>query len=207
MKVVAILGSPRAKGNCAKSLEIMGEVFRTEGIEFEIIHIGNKAIRGCVACRACFEMKNNKCVIKDETNDAIAKMAQADGVVLSSPVYFSGIAGGMKSFLDRAFYVAGANGGLFRGKVAGAISSVRRSGGSHTQDGLNHYITYGEMIVASSTYWNIVHGRDEGEVIEDHEGIQTVQVLARNIAWILKMKEKAAIPQPEKVEKIMTNFI
>ncbi|MFI3315118.1 MAG: flavodoxin family protein [Rikenellaceae bacterium] len=207
MKVVAILGSPRKNGNTAHALRIIGDELIKEGIEFEIIHIGNKNIRGCLACKQCAVNKNGECIIKDETNTTIAKMAESDGIILSSPVYFSGIAGTMKSFLDRAFYVSSSNGSMFRGKVAAAITAVRRSGGSHTLDGLNHYITYGEMIVATSTYWNIAHGRDEGEVLKDDEAVQTMQMLGRNMAWLLKMKEQANIPQPEKVDKIFTKFL
>lgn len=208
MKVVAILGSPRKDGNTAHAFKIAHKEFEKEGIDFEIVHIGNKMIHGCLACKQCAKNRDEKCVItNDITNETIQKMKDADAIILGSPVYFAGIAGTMKSFLDRAFYVASANGGLFRGKVAGAITSVRRSGGSHTIDGLNHYITFGEMIVATSSYWNIVHGRDEGEMLKDEEGVQTIQVLARNMAWLLNMKKTANIEQPPKVEKISTSFI
>lgn len=207
MKVVAILGSPRAKGNCAESLNIMGRIFEAEGIELEVVHVGAEVIRGCVGCRGCQKAQNERCVFDDAVNSAVAKMKDADGIVLTSPVYFSGIAGTMKSFLDRAFYVSAANGGMFRGKVAGAVVSVRRTGGSHTLDGLNHYLTYGEMVLATSTYWNVVHGRDEGEMVADLEAVQSVEMLARNMAWLIKMKATSNLPQPPAEPKVMTSFI
>ncbi len=208
MKVIAIQGSPRKGGNTAMALDIVGKELQKDGIEFEVLDIGAKNIRGCLACRGCVQRKDEQCVIDDNVvNEAIQKLKEADGIVLGSPVYFSGIAGTLKSFLDRVFYVSGANGGLFRGKVAAAVTAVRRSGGSHTLDGLNHYITYGEMVVVSSTYWNIVHGREVGEMSQDHEAVQTMEVLGRNLSWMLRVKEKAGIEQPAKVEKIHTHFI
>ncbi len=208
MKVIAILGSPRKNGNTAAALQIIGNELNKEGIEFEMLHIGHLAIRGCVGCKGCYRNLNEKCVFGDDIiNQAIAKMKSADGIILGSPVYFAGIAGTMKSFLDRVFYVSGANGMLLRGKVAAAVAAVRRSGGSHTLDGLNHYITYGEMIVATSTYWNIVHGREAGEMPQDAEGVQTMEMLGRNMAWLLKMKERAGIAQPECVEKVYTSLV
>lgn len=208
MKVIAILGSPRKNGNTAHAFEIAHKEFTKEGIDFEVVHVGNKLIHGCIACKQCAKNRDEKCTINNDiTNDTIQKMKNADAIILGSPVYFAGIAGTMKSFLDRAFYVSSANGGLFRGKVAAALTAARRSGGSHTIDGLNHYITYGEMIVATSTYWSIIHGRDEGEMLQDEEGVQTIEMLARNIAWLLKMKQTANIEQPAKVEKKHTPFI
>ncbi len=207
MKVVAILGSPRKNGNCAESLKIMANIFQAEGIELEVLEIGGKVIRGCVACKGCAKNQNERCVFDDEVNEAIQKMKAADGIVLSSPVYFAGIAGTMKSFLDRVFYVASSNGMLLRGKVAGALVAVRRSGGTHTLAGLNHYITYGEMVVATSTYWNVVHGREAGEMPRDYEGVQSIETLARNMAWLMKMKAAAGIEQPAKVDKIYTSFL
>ncbi len=207
MKVVAILGSPRKKGNSATALQIMRQEFEKENIEFEVLNLGHKQIRGCIACNKCFKMKNKTCTIDDATNKAILKMADADGIILTSPVYWSGIAGTIKCFLDRAFLVSAANGNLFRGKVGAAFVCARRTGGSQTLAGLNNYLSYAEMILPSSNYWNVVHGLDKDDVLQDKEGIQILQVLARNMIWMLQMREKGLLKQPESVAKIMTNFI
>ncbi|MFM2291230.1 MAG: hypothetical protein RIS29_1043 [Bacteroidota bacterium] len=210
MKVVAINGSPRKEGNTATSLKRFGERLNAHGIEFESILIGNKAIHGCIGCGKCRENKNDSCGIKnDALNELIPTIKEADGLLIASPVYYSGIAGTMKSFLDRLFYVSGSNGNYFRHKVGAALCSLRRSGGSHTLDGLYHYLTYAEMMVATSNYWNIIHGGAPGQAAEDMEGIQIVDVLADNMAWMLKMREatRHTVPAPEPQQKVMMNFI
>lgn len=207
MKIVAINGSPRKNGNCATALSLMGEVFKSNGIDFEIIHVGHKPIHGCMACGKCKENKNEKCIIEDIVNDTVPKMKEADGIIISSPVYYAGIAGTMKCFLDRAYYVAGSNGGLFNNKVAASVVAVRRSGGSSTLDTLNHYHTITESILASSTYWSIVHGRGEAEMTSDDEAVQTVERLAENMIYILNMKAASSITPPAPIEKIFTNFV
>jgi len=210
MKVAAINGSPRAKGNTYGALARLGEGLGKEGIDLEIIQVGDKALHGCIGCGSCAKRKDGTCVFADDAvNETVARMRDADGIVLASPVYYSGIAGTMKCFLDRAFYVAGASGGLFRHKVGAALVAVRRSGGSSTLDGLNHYLAYSEMILATSNYWDIVHGSRAGEFERDEEGLQIVDVLAANLAWILKMREaaKSAIPEPPHRQKVYTNFI
>ncbi|MDR0907277.1 MAG: flavodoxin family protein [Rikenellaceae bacterium] len=209
MKVVAINGSPRKEGNTALALGAMGEVFKSEGIELEIIHIGAQAIHGCMGCGACGRNRNGKCIVAgDAVNEAVQKMSAADGIVLGSPVYYAGIAGTMKCFLDRAFYVAGANGGLFAGKVGTAVVSARRSGTTPTFAGLNYYLTIANMFVAGSGYWNNVHGAGEGEAAYDGEGVQTVRNAARNMAWFLKMREAGReVPTPEYDYGAHTNFI
>jgi len=209
MKVVAINGSPKAEGNCARALSRLGSTLSREGIGFEEVRVGGAAIRGCTACGSCSKRGDGKCVFSDDpVNETVAKMAAADGIVLASPVYYSGVAGTMKCFLDRAFYVAGA-GALYRHKVGAALVAVRRSGGSSTLDCLNHYLSYSEMIVATSNYWNIVHGLVPGEVDRDAEGGQIVDVLAANLAWLLKMREatKGSLPPPPRAAKVMTNFV
>jgi multimeric flavodoxin WrbA len=210
MRVTAINGSPRREGNCHQALARMGEELKNEGIDLEILHVGHKAIRGCMACGECGKRRDGTCVYgEDPVNEAIAAMREADGIILASPVYYSGVAGTMKSFLDRCFYVAGSSGGLFRHKAGAALVAVRRSGGSSTLDCLNHYLSYSEMIVATSNYWNIVHGLKDGEMRQDAEGLQIVEVLARNLAWILKMREatKDSLIPPAKVGKVATNFV
>jgi len=167
-------------------------------------------IHGCIACGKCSIKIDEKCSIKsDELNDRIQIVKPADGIILGSPVYYSGIPGTMKSFLDRMFFVVGSNGNLFRHKVAAAVVAVRRTGGSVTFDSLNHYLTYSEMIIATSRYWNVIHGRTPGEAIKDDEGAQIMSALGKNMAWLLKMKEATAgkIEPPQKEEKIFTHFI
>ena len=210
MKVVAINGSPKKEGNTYQALRIVGSKLEENGIEFEIIHVGNKSVRGCLACGKCSEMLNEKCSItSDPLNEWVQSMKNADGIILGSPVHYAGIAGTMKSFLDRAFYVSSTNGGLFRNKVAAAIVAVRRTGGSVTFDNLNHYLTYSEMILATSNYWNIIHGRTPGEIEKDDEGVQIMEVLGNNMAWLLKMRDqtKETLPPPAPVKKVMTHFI
>ena len=210
MKVIAINGSPNKEGNTFHALDIVGKELIAGGIEFEILHIGNKLIRGCLACGKCVVNKDEKCnTTTDDMNNWIQQVKAADGIILGSPVHYAGIAGTMKSFLDRLFYVAGSNGGLFRHKVGAAIAAVRRSGGSATFDNLNHYLNYSEMIIATSNYWNIIHGRTPGEVMQDGEGVQIMHVLGKNMVWLLKMKETtaASIEAPLKEKKVITNFI
>ncbi len=210
MKVIAINGSPRKEGTTFYALTGVGQQLQESGIDFQILQTGNQAIRGCMACGACAKNRDEKCSItSDSVNDSIQSMKEADGLIIASPVYFAGIAGTMKSFLDRAFMVAGCNGGLFRQKVAAAVVAVRRTGGSSTYDSLNHYLTYSEMILATSNYWNITHGRAPGEALQDAEGVQIMEVLGRNMAWLLKMREetKVSVPGPEAVSKVFTSFI
>ena len=210
MKVMAINGSPNKEGNTFHALSMVGNELKAAGIEFEILHIGHKMIHGCIACGKCAINKDEKCSIQsDELNYFIQIVKQADGIILGAPVYYSGIPGTMKSFLDRLFYVAGSNGNLFRHKVAAAVVAVRRTGGSATFDSLNHYLNYSEMIIATSRYWNVIHGRAPGEAVRDDEGAQIMGVLGKNMAWLLRMKEATAgtIKPPLKEEKVFTNFI
>jgi len=210
MKVIAINGSPHKEGNTYHALKVVGSKLEENGIEFEIIHVGNKAIRGCMACGTCQKMHNEKCnITTDPLNEWIQIIKDADGIIISSPVYYSGVAGTMKSFLDRLFYVSGSNGNFFRHKVGTAVVAVRRSGGSSTLDALNHYLAYSEMMLATSSYWHIMHGTSPGEALQDGEGVQIMEVLGNNMAWQLKMREmtKETLPAPAKVRKIMTSFI
>jgi multimeric flavodoxin WrbA len=210
MKVVGINGSPNKEGNTFHALNMVGNELKAQGIEFEILHIGHKMIHGCTACFSCAKNKDEKCIIKtDDLNQWIQQLKEADGIILGSPVHYAGIPGTMKSFLDRLFFVSSSNGGLFRQKVGAAVVSVRRSGGSVTFDNLNHYITYSEMVVATSNYWNVIHGAGAGEVEKDDEGKQIMRILGKNMAWLLKMKEATAdtIELPQKEKKEATNFI
>ena len=210
MKVIAINGSPHKEGNTFHALNMVGMELKAAGIEFEIIHIGHKEIHGCMACNNCSKNRDEKCSIKkDDLNDWIQKLKNADGILIGSPVYYAGIPGTMKCFLDRVFYVAGSNGNLFRHKVGAAVVAVRRSGGTATFDSLNHYLLYSEMILATSSYWNVIHGTSPGEVENDEEGVQIMHTLGKNMAWLLKMKDATSttIEEPKKDRKVMTNFI
>ena len=207
MNVVAINGSPKADGNTYQALKIVTDELEKQEISTEIIHIGNKSIRGCLACGACAKNKNEKCIIDDEVNDIIQKLKAADGIILGSPVYYASIAGTMKCFLDRTFYVAGANGGLFRHKAGASVAIARRSGEVATVDHLNHYFTIGEMFLPSSNYWNSAHGGRPGDVIKDEEGVQIMRILGKNMGFLIKSVAQNSQNLPEKEQKIMTNFI
>ncbi|MBF0200757.1 MAG: flavodoxin family protein [Desulfamplus sp.] len=210
MKVIGFNGSARKKGNTASSLNIVFAELEKAGIETEMVNVGKEKVKGCIACMSCQKNQDEACAINDDpVNDWIQKIKGADGILLGSPVYFSGVAGTMKSFLDRAFFVATVNGGLFRHKVGAAVAAVRRSGGLPTVDTLNHYINYSEMIMPSSNYWNVVHGLAPGEMEQDQEGKQIMEILGQNMAWIMKIMEhgKEQIPAPAPFDKIMTNFI
>ncbi|EAX48849.1 NADPH-dependent FMN reductase [Thermosinus carboxydivorans Nor1] len=210
MKVVAFNGSPRANGNTAYALNVVGEELKKEGIEFEVIQVGNKMIRGCIACMGCVKNQNERCAIaNDEVNDWIQKMKEADGILLGSPVYYAGIPGTMKSFLDRAFFVTSVNQSMLRHKVGATVAVVRRSGGVATFDALNRYIMYSEMIMPTSNYWNVTHGHGAGEAVKDEEGNQILRILGKNMAWLLKVLA-AGKPHVKPVPpeaKILTNFI
>ncbi|WP_105615403.1 flavodoxin family protein [Vallitalea okinawensis] len=209
MKVIAFNGSPRKEGNTYHAIKIVTDELEKEGIETQIIHVGNKGIKGCMACGYCWKNKNERCAINDEVNEWIQAMKDADGIILGSPVHYSAIGGTMKSFLDRAFYVTGVNGGMLRHKVGTSVVAVRRSGGIPTFDQLNNYINYSEMIMPTSNYWNVIHGTRPGEALQDDEGVQIMRVLGKNMAWIMKLIDngKGTIKSPEKEEKTFTNFI
>ena len=210
MKVLAFNGSPHGEGNTWHAIKLVTAELEKEGIETEIIQVGHKVIRGCIACGQCAKNRNEQCVLSgDEVNDWIQKMKAADGILIASPVHYAAIAGTMKSFLDRAFYVSGVNGGLLRHKVGASVVAVRRSGGLPTFDQLNNFLNYAEMLIPTSNYWNVIHGRSPGEVLRDDEGTQIMRVLGRNMAWLLKLVEygKGVVTPPEKEAKTYMSFI
>lgn len=209
MKVVAFNGSPKKEGNTYHGIRMVAEELEKEGIQVEIIHVGNKTIRGCLACNGCAKNQDEKCVINDEVNEWIQKMKEADGIILGSPVHYASVAGTMKSFLDRAFYVTSSNKSMLRHKVGTAVVSVRRSGGIPTFEQLNNYINYSEMLMPTSNYWNVIHGTAPGEAKGDEEGKQVMRVLGKNMAWLMKLVKfgKDEIEEPEREDKIFTNFI
>jgi multimeric flavodoxin WrbA len=197
VKVVAINGSPHKNGNTHQAIEIALNVLESSGIQTEIIHVGNKPLSGCIACNQCVKNKNNQCDLKDDViNPALTSMIDADGLILASPVHFSGIAGTMKCFLDRVFRVASTNGSLFRHKVGISIVTDRRAGGVSTLDQLNHYLNYAEIFVPSGNYWSVVFGTAPGEIHEDIEGIQTIKMLAQNMGWLMKAIKSTNDPLP-----------
>lgn len=208
MKVVAINGSPKANGNTAMAIKTVGAELQAKGIDLEILQVGGKAIRGCVGCGGCANNKDEKCVFGDDVvNGYIQIMKAADGIILASPVYFADMSGTLKCFLDRVFYVSGANGNLFRHKVGVSVAAVRRAGGVPALDQMNKYILYAEMIMPGSTYWNILYGRVPGDGANDGEGLQTMRSLGQNMAWIMNLVEKGMAEAPTKLEKVSTSFI
>ena len=195
-KVILINGSPRADQCTATALEEMMKVFAEEGVETELIHVGNKDIRGCVACGSC--EKNGKCVFDDLVNEVNAKLEKADGLVVGSPVYYSSPNGTLISFMDRLFYSAQYD---MHMKVGAAVVSARRGGNTASFDVLNKYFSISGMPVATSTYWNQVHGFSADDVKKDAEGLQTMRNLARNMAFMIRAiadaKEKYGLPEME----------
>lgn len=187
MKVVAFNSSPRKDGNTFHLITaVLGEL-KKEGIDTELVQIGGKNLRGCIACYKCFENKDQRCAVtKDMMNECIEKMIDADGMILGSPTYFANMSADLKALIDRAGMVAKANGEMYRRKVGAAVVAVRRAGSVHTFDAINHFFTIGQMIIPGSSYWNIGIGREKGEVEKDEEGMQTMRTLGRNMAWLLK---------------------
>ncbi len=196
MKVLMINGSPRTKGNTSRALQEMAQVFESEGIETEIVQIGGKAIRGCIACGSC--KKNGRCVFDDGVNELAEKLKEADGMVVASPVYYASANATLIACLDRLFHSTSFDKTM---KVGASVVVARRGGCSATFDELNKYFTISGMPVASSQYWNSVYGREAGDSEQDEEGLQTMRVLARNMSFLIKSialgKEKYGLPEKE----------
>ena len=188
MKVVAFNGSARKDGNTAILVRRVLEELEKEGIETELVQLAGERIRGCTACRGCVANQDGRCTIDDDVvNECIRKMVEADGIILASPTYFADVSAEMKALIDRAGFVARANGGLFRRRVGAAVVAVRRAGAIHAFDSINHFFFISEMVVPGSIYWNLGFGHAPGEVESDQEGIETMRVLGSNMAWLLKM--------------------
>ena len=204
MKVLMINGSPRPNGNTAMALAEMEKIFAQEGIETESIQVGNQNIRGCIACGHCY--KNGKCVFDDCINDIAAKFEDADGLVVASPVYYASANATLIAVLDRLFYSSRFSKTM---KVGASVAVARRGGCSATFDQLNKYFTISGMPIASSQYWNSVHGGAPGQAAEDAEGLQTMRTLARNMSFLMKSislgKEQFGLPEREPHQ--FTNFI
>ena len=206
MKVLLFNGSPKVHGNTAYALDLMMEVFAENGVETELIQVGSQNIRGCIACGSCHK-GNHKCVIEDLVNEVAPKLVEADGVVVASPVYYAGPNGTLISFLDRLFYSTGYIDKHM--KVGASVVCARRGGCTATMDVLNKYFSINSMPIASSTYWNQIHGGVPGEAAQDPEGVRTMRNLAKNMLFLMKAiaaeKEANGLPTPE--PKVYTNFI
>jgi multimeric flavodoxin WrbA len=206
MKVLLINGSPNKEGCTFTALTEVAKALNENGIETEIIQIGREIVRGCIACGTCKETK--KCIFDDIVNEVIEKAKTADGFIFGSPVYYSGINGTMKSFLDRLFYSGGRH---LAYKPGAGIVSARRAGTTAALDQLNKYFTINNMPLVSSQYWNMVHGNTPDEVRQDKEGLQIMRTLGNNMAWLLKSieaGEKAGIEKPKpETPRERTNFI
>ena len=204
MKVLIINGSPRPEGNTAIALREMEKIFAEEGVSVETVTVGNKAVRGCIACGSCG--RNGKCVFDDVVNELAPKFGEADGLVVASPVYYASANATLIACLDRLFFSTGFDKTM---KVGASVAVARRGGCSATFDELNKYFTISGMPVASSQYWNSVHGRIAGEAAEDAEGLQTMRTLARNMTFLMKSialgREKYGIPAKEPRQS--THFI
>ena len=205
MKVLIINGSPRKDGNTSLALAEMEKIFAQEGIEVKSVQIGNKNIRGCIACNSCAE--KGKCVFDDGVNELAEEFRTADGLVVASPVYYASANATLIACLDRLFYSSHFDKTM---KVGASVVCARRGGCSATFDELNKYFTISGMPVASSQYWNSIHGREKGQASQDAEGLQTMRVLARNMAFLMKSialgKEKYGLPEVEP-EHQWTHFI
>lgn len=204
MKVLIINGSPRAKGNTYTALCEMEKVFAEEGIETEILHVGNKDIRGCIACQSCKE--KGKCVFDDMVNEASSKFEECDGLVVGSPVYYASANATLIAFLTRLFYSTPFDKTM---KVGAGVVAARRGGLSATFDEINKFFTISGMPVASGQYWNSIHGTAPGEAAQDEEGLQSMRTLAKNMSFLMKSialgKEKYGLPEREPFKR--TNFI
>lgn len=204
MKVLMLNGSPHANGSTYTALDEMRRVFEKEGIEAEIVHIGNKPVRGCVACGYCY--KNGKCVFDDVVNELAPKFEECDGFVVGSPVYYASANATVEAILQRLFYSSHFDKTM---KVGAAIASARRGGLTATYDEMNKFFAISGMPIATGQYWNGIHGNSAEQAAQDGEGLQMMRTLAKNMAFLMKSislgKEKYGLPEKEK--KINTNFI
>ena len=204
MKVIAFNGSPHTDGVVARGIEIMGGELEKAGIALETIHVGNQEIRGCTDCKRCREL--GQCVFSgDIVNECSRKMLEADGLILGSPVYFGGITGTFKCFLDRIFFPAPKT--CYR--VGASVVSLRRTGGIAVFHQLNNYLYLGQMIIVPTIYWDVIHGNSPEEFMEDEEGRQILEVQGRNMAWLLKAvtEGRKVVPPPKMPQRLRTNFI
>lgn len=204
MKVLAFNGSPHRNGTTAQALEIIAGELEKEEVSLEIVNIGVQPIRGCMACMKCREL--SRCVYHDDpVNECLEKAKTADGLIVASPVYYSGISGTLKCFLDRFFYA----GPDLKFKAAAAVTALRRSGGVPAFHQINNYFNLAQMVITPGIYWNAIHGTSGEEAKEDHEGGQILRYLGRNMAWLMKTLAagREAVPVPKGEKRVKTNFI
>jgi multimeric flavodoxin WrbA len=198
MKVVAFNASPRADGNTSILLKKVLQQLEAEGIQTEYIQIGGQMIHGCMACGTCRKIQNKQCkIVNDNVNSYIQKMAEADGIILGSPTYFSMMTPELKALIDRAGYVGMGNDHMFKRKVGAAVVAVRRAGAIPTFDAINHFFLISEMIIPGSSYWNVGVGRAKGEVNDDEEGLEIMETLGKNMAWLLKKIKPSETPESQ----------
>ncbi|MCR4435227.1 MAG: flavodoxin family protein [Clostridiales bacterium] len=187
MKVIAINGSPRANGNTYQGLKIVLEELQKEGIDTELLQLGGRKVFGCLACGKCGQNRNKRCAREDDDmNFFIQKMADADGIIIGSPTYFSNVTTEVKALIDRCGFVAKANDDMLKRKVGAAVVSVRRAGANFVYSAINFFFGISQMIVPGSSYWNMTLSRDPGDIQKDGEGIATFRTLGKNMAWVLK---------------------
>jgi multimeric flavodoxin WrbA len=187
MKVVAFNGSARKDGNTTTIIRHVLTELEKEGIDTELVNLAGQQIHGCIACGTCQKIKNQQCkIMNDNVNIYIQKMTQADGIILGSPTYFSMMTPELKALIDRAGYVARANGHMFKRKVGAAVVAMRRAGGIPTFDAINHFFLISQMIIPGSSYWNVGVGLKKGDVLKDEEGLETMATLGKNMAWLIK---------------------
>jgi multimeric flavodoxin WrbA len=187
LKVVGINGSPKKDGNTALLIRAVFQELEKEGIETELIQLGGQAVRGCMACYKCAERRDGQCINqKDNINECIVKMAEANGIILGSPTYYADVTAEMKAFIDRAGIVGKYNGYLFRHKAGAALTALNRGGAIHTLDTMNHFMHNMQMFLVGSTYWNMVFGMKTGEVAQDEKGMENLRVLGQNMAFLLQ---------------------
>ena len=205
MKVLMLNGSPHQYGCTYTALKEVSDKLNSHGIETEFVYLGKQAVHGCTACGGCYSA--GRCVFDDKVNEILAKMDQYDGMVVGSPVYYSGPNGALCAFLDRLFY---ASRGAMANKFAAAVVSCRRMGNTSSLDRLNKYFQISKMHIVSSQYWNGVHGNTPEEVMQDKEGLQIMRTLGENMAWLIKIADagkKAGVPMPQYEKGVGTNFI
>lgn len=207
MKVILLNGSPHMAGNTFQALSLIADTLGEQGIGSEILQIGTKGIHGCIGCGSCFKREGNHCVFNDDcVNEYSDKIRQADGLVVASPVYYAGMAGDLKSFMDRLFYSSSR---YMRFKPAAAVVVARRAGTTSAFDQINHFFALGEMLNVPTAYWSDIFGATPGEVMEDGEGKNHMVTIGNNMAWLLKTMEagKKEIALPPATPRVRTNFI
>lgn len=207
MNVILLNGSPHPKGNTYQALSIIADTLEENGVHAEILQLGAKGIHGCIGCGSCYKSEGNRCVFSDDcVNEYSEKIRQADGLVVGSPVYYAGMAGDLKSFLDRLFYSSAR---YMRFKACASIAVARRAGTTSTCDQINHFFALGEMIPVPTTYWSDIYGAVPGQIDEDMEGKNHMATIGKNMAWLVKTLDagKKEVPLPQPTQRIFTNFI